>query len=479
LFSDASRRQRLLFTGAAVVLVLFRSFVPTYYEGFDFGSDQAIVGLMARHLSTLHDFPLYYYGLNYLLGVEAWVIAPFFLLFRSSVAMMRIPLVILNVIVAVWLITELRKRLRLSQAMAFVAALPLIMPTPAVSSQLVGVAGACIEPFVYILLLWRLRFRSFVFGMLLAFGSLHREFTLFALPAIVFVEAASGDLWTWVNIRRAAWMACGFGVVWLIVDDLKMHLLGSELALQISSLDNQLCFDGQWPLRVRALLSQAMPALVGGLRVDSQLIETGYVLVGWLVGLAGLVMVERLVQNRHQPRQVNPEAGFGPYLAWVGVLTACAYPLSCNVMLGRPPLLRYLLFGLLIPVGLFAIYIGRETSRTLRTLVVAVFVLWATINLLDNVRLVVSAVRNPPVNEHRLLINYLTDHHIRYARASYWDAYAVDFLSRERVIVASTDIVRIPEYQKQVDEHAKDAVEIQRQPCTGYDTIASWCIQRP
>jgi hypothetical protein len=477
-FSDGSRRERLLFTSAAVVLVLFRCFVPTYYEGFDFGSDQAIVGLMARHLSALHDFPLYYYGLNYLLGVEAWVIAPFFWLFRSSVAMMRIPLVILNVIVAVWLTAGIRKRLRLSPAMAFVAALPFIMPTPAVSAQLLGMAGACIEPFVYVLLLWQLRFRPFLFGMLLAFGSLHREFTLLALPAIVLVEAASGELWAWANIRRAAWIACGFGLVSLIVDDLKMHLSGSALTLQVASLGNQICFDGPWPQRFGALLRQAMPALFGGLRVDSQLVETGYVLVGWLVGLAVLVMAVRLVQNRHQPQQANAEAGFGVYLAWVGVLTACAYPFSCNILLGGPPLLRYLLFGLLIPVGLFAAVMARETSRTLRTLLATVFVLWAATNLFDNVRLVVSAVRNPPVNEHRLLINYLTSHHIRYARAIYWDAYAVDFLSRESVIVASTDIVRIPEYQKQVEEHEKDAVDIQRQPCAGYDTIASWCIQR-
>jgi hypothetical protein len=479
-FSNGSRRERFLFTSAAVVLVLFRGFVPTYYEGYDFGSDQAIVGLMARHLIALHDFPLYYYGLNYLLGVEAWIIAPFFWLFRSSVAMMRVPLLILNVIVAVWLMAGLRKRLRLSPAMAFVAALPFIMPTPAVGNQLLGMAGACIEPFVYVLLLWQLRFRPLAFGMLLAFGALHREFTLFALPAIVIVEASSGELWAWANIRRAARMACGFGLVWLIVDDLKMHLSNSALALQISSLGNQMCFDGEWPQRVAALLRQAAPALFGAVRVDSQIVETGgHVLVGWLVGLAGLLMVVRLVQNRHQSRQVNAEAGFGPYLAWVGVLTVCAYPLSCNVALGGPTLLRYLLFGLLIPVGLFATFMARETSRALRTLLATVFVLWASANLVDNVRLAVAAVRNPPVSEHRLLINYLTSHQIRYARAIYWDAYAVDFLSRERLTVASTDIVRIPEYQKQVDEHAKDAVDILRQPCTGYVTIASWCIQRP
>jgi hypothetical protein len=479
-FRDRLRREQFSFTAASVVLVLFRSLVPTCYEGFDFGSDQAVVGLMARHLSTLHDFPLYYYGLNYLLGVEAWIIAPFFWLFGSSVAMMRLPLVILNVIVAVWLVAGIRTHLRLSPGMAFVAALPFVMPTPAVASQLLGMAGACIEPFVYVLLLWQLRSRPLAFGMLLAFGALHREFTLFALPAIVIVEAASGELWAWTNVRRAAWMVCGFGLVWLVVDDLKMHLSDSALVLQISSLGNQICFEGQWPQRVGALLRQAIPGLVGALRLDSQLIQTGgHLLVGSLVGLAGPVMLVRLVQNRRQPSQANAEAGFGLYLAWVGVFTVCAYPLSCNTMLGGPPLLRYLLFGLLIPVGLFSTFMARETSPTLRTLLAAVFVLWAAVNLFDNARLVAAAVRNPPVNEHRLLINYLTSHHIRYARADYWDAYAVDFLSRERVTVASTGVVRVPEYQKQVDEHAQYAVDILRQPCTGYATVASWCIQRP
>lgn len=104
---------------------------------------------------------------------------------------MRIPLVILNVIVVVWLMAEFGKRLRLSPAVAFIAALPVIMPSPAVNAELLGMAGACIEPFVYVLLLWRLRFRPIGFGMLLAFGSLHREFTFFALPAIVLDEAAN------------------------------------------------------------------------------------------------------------------------------------------------------------------------------------------------------------------------------------------------------------------------------------------------
>ena len=95
------RRERAIVCAVAVALVLLRSFVATYYEGFYFDSDQAIVGLMARHLSRFHHFPLFYYSLNYLLAVQAWIIAPFFLVARSSVALMRLPIVALNAGVAV------------------------------------------------------------------------------------------------------------------------------------------------------------------------------------------------------------------------------------------------------------------------------------------------------------------------------------------------------------------------------------------
>src|SRR5437764_1096567 len=87
------------------------------------GIGPAIVGLMARHLSRLQTFPLFYYGLNYMLGVEAWIIAPLFALGRSSVQLARLPFVVLNAVVAVWLIARLSGQNGLRPALAFVAAL--------------------------------------------------------------------------------------------------------------------------------------------------------------------------------------------------------------------------------------------------------------------------------------------------------------------------------------------------------------------
>ena len=82
-------------------------------------------------------------------------------------------------------------------------------------------------------------------------------------------------------------------------------------------------------------------------------------------------------------------------------------------------------------------------------------------------------------DERRALSDYLTTNHIRYARAIYWDAYVVDFLSRERVILTPTDNLRISSYDERVRAHAASAVVLRRAPCSGGTAFASWCIDDP
>ena len=69
------------FAGAApvlaivVALVVLRALVYLLFEQVAFDSDQAINGLMAKHLSQGRAFPLFFYGQTYMLAVEAWVAA--------------------------------------------------------------------------------------------------------------------------------------------------------------------------------------------------------------------------------------------------------------------------------------------------------------------------------------------------------------------------------------------------------------------
>ena len=163
----------------------------------DFDSDQAIVGLMAKHLSEFRTFPLFFYDQNYMLGVQSWIIAPLFWIARPSIAVLKTPLVVLNIVAALLLMRGVSRRLGLRPAVGFVAALPFIMPTPVVAGSFLQTLGSSgVEPLLYVLFLWMLRARPFAFGALLVFGFLHREFTTYALPALVAVHAADRSVWT-------------------------------------------------------------------------------------------------------------------------------------------------------------------------------------------------------------------------------------------------------------------------------------------
>src|SRR3954468_708101 len=164
----------------ATALVAFRSFPFLAYEHLDFDSDQAIVGLMAKHLSEWRTFPLFFYGQHYMLGVQAWIAAPFVWLGGATVAMLRLPLVIVNGIVVVWLLRIFTQSIG-SPRLALAAVLPLAASAPVLSANLLETLGASVEPFLYVLALWALRRRPVAFGVVLAVGFLHREFTIFAL----------------------------------------------------------------------------------------------------------------------------------------------------------------------------------------------------------------------------------------------------------------------------------------------------------
>jgi len=54
---------------------------------------------------------------------------------------------------------------------------------------------------------------------------------------------------------------------------------------------------------------------------------------------------------------------------------------------------------------------------------------------------------------------------VRYATSDYWIAYAVTFLTNEETKIASTDLVRIREYNRLVEAHPEETIRISREPC--------------
>ena len=67
--AGSHRRELQVCLVVVVAIVALRSVVPVCFEQI-FDADQAVYGLMAKHLSEGRAFPLFFYGQNYLLGVQ-------------------------------------------------------------------------------------------------------------------------------------------------------------------------------------------------------------------------------------------------------------------------------------------------------------------------------------------------------------------------------------------------------------------------
>jgi len=489
--NDAAKLR--LFAIAAVLFVLVRSYAMVAYEQLDFDSDQAIVGLMAKHLSELRTFPLFFYGQDYMLGVESWIAAPFFRLGGATVAMLRLPLVIVNCIVAVWLLRQLARSIG-SPWLALAAILPFAAATPVLSAELLETLGASVEPFLYVLILWALRRRPLAFGVVLAVGFLHREFTAFAVLAI--------GVATWwetgrSNVLRAGWLvraACGFLAVWVVVDQLKrrINLFGhpgggfaaAPLSLQMQSLFSRVVVRPASMLpKLQQVVLEALPDMLGMRPVQplrygmNASVAVGSGAIGVvLVAVAGLCIVRLAVLWKSDGtamvrRSLSP---FCIYIAVIGAQAIFAYSLSDAVSPAGAPILRYAFLALFAPIALVTALFELDRTRAVRSVAAALLYAVAALSVADNLRVIGEYRSAPPANEHRILADDLVAHHIRYGTAVYWDAYVTDFLSRERVILASADKIRISAYQAKVAS-APMHVDVLRQPCAGRQ-VASWCI---
>jgi hypothetical protein len=487
---EFQRRRLWPVIALALALVLVRSFVLFWYEQ-NFDSDQAIVGLMAKHLSEFHALPLFFYGQNYMLGVEAWMAVPFFWVGGPTVMMLRAPLVVINAIVAVLLIRLLTAN-GVRPALAFVAVLPFAACGVVASAQLLTALGASVEPLLYVLVLWILRDRPVLFGIVLCVGSLHREFTWFALPPILVLQRMEQREIRWRAVANAV---AAFCVVWIAVDQLKQHIniagpggasVGAtgSLALEAVQVSRLLSFHSSvYIARFHLLLTNGVPDLfgarpltlsAGGLWGEGLI---GSYLAGAALAAAAALVAVRLVlimaKRNAQGIQVQV------YLALVAMQALVAYPLHGGTIVESRTELNYVLLALLLPVALFGAYFQLERNAVCRSLAVLLTIAWAVPMMADHGRVIREYAVRPPTNIHRMLAEYLTTHRIRYAWAGYWDSYRVTFLSRERVIVASTETVRIPGYQARVEHNAANAARIVRMPCSEGTPVVEWCVVDP
>ena len=492
--SGRLRRERTVVIAVAVTLVLLRSAAFVFFEA-NFDSDQALQGLMTMHISEGRAFPLFTYGQNYNLAVEAWMAAPLFWLAGPSVTLLKLPLLVLNIGIVVLLIVVLERELKLRPAYGLVAASFFILAPPGTTTYFLEASGVNIEPFLVVLLLWLTRHRPLVFGTILALGFLQREFAAYGLGAVLLLEAANGSLFSWAMFRNKLTALISFGAVWQAVQLLKPFspVLGpgtsmavhsveapfgaitSGQTLNLTNLLRFFCWEPAVALgNVGRLFQEHLAVLLGAaptplvdLSVDSQ--GTQGVPGLWLVlGSTLLFALARIgwivVKDRTPPWRGDLQ--FPTFLFLVGLQSAFVYTAArCD---GPSALtMRYSLLAVFGATGLMACYLKIETSSRLRAFVLAVMCGWALVAAVGHAKLLDDYVRHTPINKRRVLADYLVSRNIRFGSADFWDSYSTVFFSEEKVIMGSSSVVFITEYEWLVAAHADETVQVTTVPCAG------------
>jgi hypothetical protein len=480
------RRELFAAIAAACLLIFARNFVYLVYEQSFFDSDQAIVGLMAKHLIEGRAFPLFLYGQPYLLALDAWIAAPFIYFGGLTVQALRLSAIFTSCVVVSLLIVTLVRFCRIRPLYALAAAAFFAFAGPVVNASLIE-PGANTSPFLFVIVLWLLRERPVWFGLTLGFAFLTREFTIYTLPALAAVQLIRGELFTWTRIRRWAVALVAALAMWLVIDKGIRPLSDPRgpgtrgeptwAGGQVGNLTDRIAIiPSQLPRRARAMLTVHFPRLLGAHYVDEGYASQGH---NWLFWPLMLALVAGLARIGFMSRGRPPESrttDFAIYLLLVG-LTALAGYIATRP--AEQSMDRYYLFGLLVPGGIVAWLLTVEPKTIWRSVTVGAVAFWIVCTGADYVKLLNRYWGKNEPNAIRELSDALIARNITVAKAGYWRAYKTTFISGERVKIASSDYVRIEEYQKLADAQGDALVTIQEKPCPAAgEHIGRWYLCR-
>lgn len=491
-----SRPAWIVAAGLAALTVA-RSLVFVFWPAAHFDADQAITGLMAKHLAEMRAFPVFWYGQTYMLAVEAWLAAPVMAMAGASVTALKLPLLAMNVAIAWLLFRGLTRDLGLDAGRAAFATLFFALAAPITTAHFLTANGGNVEPALYVLLLWTLRRRPVWMGIVLGVGFLNREFTIYGALALLVLDAAGGRLLTRESVARyAAAFGTGAGV-WVgfqylrrfssaagpgsTVADLHSRLAGNNL-VQVAE---RLCVDvAEMASGAGRILTVHWPELFGlepqpltDFGIESA-VRQGLNGSAWLLLPVVGIPVVRLAARRVRRDARTPREwpnDFASYLMLVAAFSIAGYLIGrCGIV--EFYTMRYELLSVLGAVGFAGWYLSAERSRATAAAWCACCAAIFAIAAVGHARLIAEYAASPPTAMKQDLIRALDARGIRYASSDYWTAYYVSFMTRERIIVAATEIPRVKSYQETVDAHRDEAVLISRRPCPGGEplTPAFW-----
>ncbi len=455
-----------------LMLVCLRSWVFLRFTHSHFDSDQAVFGLMSRDLIAGRALPAFYYGQRYLLAVSVWLSAPLIAAFGSSVFVLKLPMLLMNLAAVLMLWRGLTKE-GTGHFGAALAILPFALPGVLTSSRLVEHAGGNIEPFVFILGAYFLSSRPIWLGILLGVAYVNREFSLLALIALVLTDIACGRLRARYKQRLLTVMCLGLVAYGL-------RTLGAHSPSYFGPDADSQTAHPSWE-NVKGFFEQQLPSLLStaprtlhDFNITSSLV-VGHAPVYWALAVWALLAFVWLTVIRPVTRAEI--SGFSAYLSLVGSGQAAAF-ISLTPYPFAPMQVRHVLLVLLAVVGLVALAWRRPA---LRALTIGLVLVLTGCNLVDHVKLLREYAIGPPRNDLDLLPKELLARNIRYGRADYWTAYDIAWQTEERVILAPErgQTVRLLRYERLIRRHARHAFNVSDRPCAGGEHVLRWYLCPP
>ena len=472
---------------ATALLVVFRAWPFAWWGTLAFDADQAVVGLMAKHIAEFRALPVYQYALAYVVVLTAYVAAPFMWIFGPTVFALKLPLVLMNVGVATAAVVAVA-RAGLRPAIAMMLCLPLILPAAVTNAGLMDVLGMTVEPLLIVLLLWHVRRSPVAFGIVAAVGFHVREFVAYGVAAVLAVDLLDGTLLTRAGARH--WLGAALaalGVAALLGGIARFaSVRGPDTWLvanvegNLATLGGAFCFQPRQAWRnvlelgasYLGVLWGPAPLPLANAAVQSRLAQglpwawPAFALV-LLACVARLASCGRVLWARRGDALVQ----VGLFLTLVGTQAVLVYAISrCGLV--TVVTIRYALLGVFLPTGLAVLLWAVEPRAVVRRAVGAAFVAVACLNAWTHARLWHEQVTAPVVSNRALLARALDAQGIRYGRSDYWTAYYVNFLTEERVIVGADAFSRIDLYERILSGHAGDVVRITTKPCGNVPAIA-------
>lgn len=445
-------------------------------------SDEAIVGLMAKHINEGKSFPVFYYGQHYMGSFEAMVASLFFKLFgMSSKVLKLVPLFfsILLIPCVYFLGKEVSGRKCGLIAACYIAIAP---PTLVVWSSMTR--GGFIETLVLsalallVFVRWLKEdklslFRIFLVGLILGFG-------WWTNNQIIYVMGAIG------------WFALGRVLntdkkIYNLVSNFVFGSLGFFIGgapFWIYNLENNFASFGLFHFTENFLeqlylaITVALPILLGGKRFW----ETDDLFFGSTVFIYivfGFILLAFLRYRRSNlfnalrfkvTKESGPEVILFMLLFCILIFTASSF----GYLVQAP---RYLL-PLYLPVS---IIFGYVLARVLKFNLLAkvAFVTVIILNLSFSYikgRLVPGApfvyANQRVANSHDTIIKVLKEKKINWVRTNYWIGYRLAFETNEEVkflVLGHPHKIRIKEYEKEFQSKKleRDKVSILTVPKEG------------